>query len=274
MRVKIVFVSTLVFFLLGGLALQLRHPEPEVQPEPTDRIRPAGPSSPCPADGDNAGKGAKMVRLPEDFCIDTTEVTRAQYDAWLDTKPSAASQQGACATNDSFEPSCDSKPNQPVVCIDWCDAYAYCAAVGKRLCGRIGSGDGYEYNAYADPKVSEWYAACTSGGKYEYTYGNTLNTQICRGGDAEDAKEWGLVDVGSLSGCHSPESSYSAVYDLSGNAAEWDNACDGDKPDSGCRIRGGAFQFQGVGLRCAMAKDLHWPRMRRAESISFRCCAD
>ncbi|MEZ4461496.1 MAG: hypothetical protein R3E66_17605 [bacterium] len=84
----------------------------------------------------------------------------------------------------------------------------------------------------------------------------------------------GFVDVGTLPGCHSPDAAYAAVYDLSGNAAEWDNSCDGDEPDSACRIRGGSFEFNDVGLRCAMAENLRWPRMRRVESVGFRCCAD
>ncbi len=226
------------------------------------------------ADGCPDGAGPEMVRLPEGFCIDTTEVTRGQYDAWLATSPATTGQPTSCAENTDFEPACDSGENNPVVCVDWCDATAYCAAAGKRLCGGVSDGAGYDFNAYADPAVSEWHAACTSGGANAYTYGNELDTQTCRGGDAEDYTTWGFVDVGTLPGCRSPESAYSAVYDLSGNAAEWDNACDGDDPDSPCRIRGGSFEFNDVGLRCSMAENLRWPRMRKVVSVGIRCCAD
>jgi hypothetical protein len=30
--------------------------------------------------------------------------------------------------------------NFPITNVDWCDAYAYCAGIGKRLCGKIGGG--------------------------------------------------------------------------------------------------------------------------------------
>jgi len=46
-------------------------------------------------------------------------------------------------------------PGKPVVCVDWCDAFSYCAWVGKRLC-RDGSADEL-------PEVSEWRLACGSG---------------------------------------------------------------------------------------------------------------
>ena len=259
----------------GGNALE----RAEITPEPEDFRNDQVPGADgCPDGAESAGMGPEMVRLPEGFCIDTTEVTRGQYDAWTATAPSAAGQPSACSENTDFEPvsspPCDSSEDEPVVCVDWCDARAYCEAAGKRLCGGIADGGAYDVDSYADPEASEWHAACTSGGTYEYTYGDVPDVDTCREGDAEDYTTWGLADVGSHDGCRSPESAYSAVYDLSGNAAEWDNSCDGDETDSGCRIRGGAFEYQGVGLRCAMAEGLRWPRMRRVVAVGFRCCAD
>jgi sulfatase modifying factor 1 len=45
-----------------------------------------------------------MVRLPEGYCIDGTEVTRAQYQEWLNTSPSTAGQISDCAWNTTFIP--------------------------------------------------------------------------------------------------------------------------------------------------------------------------
>jgi len=252
----------------------------EIRSDPDRRQLPApvpGEGT-CPPGGSSGGMGPEMVRLPEGFCIDKTEVSRAQYEAWLETSPSASVQTGACAGNGDFTPSCGWPPgsdaNKPVVCVDWCDAKAFCEAAGKRLCGRLGDGGGYSFVSYDDATVSEWHAACTSGGKYVYPYGNDLSTTRCRGGDAEDYTTWGLGEVGGFPECHSPDSTYGDVYDLSGNAAEWDNGCEGDGANDACRIRGGSFQHNEHGLRCAMAKELHWPRMRRVEAVGFRCCAD
>lgn len=220
---------------------------------------------PCPSGG------VEMVRLPEGFCIDTMEVTRAQYREWLDTNPSVADQDGACSDNGDFTPTCnwDRDPDQPVVCVDWCDAKAYCEGVGKRLCGAIGGGP-YDVDSYADAATSEWFAACSSGGRYDYTYGDELDTTICRGADAEDYTTWGLADVGSFAECHSPDADYAAVFDLSGHVAEWDDACN----EQGCRIRGGSYQHHAHGLRCAMGERLFWPRTRTVSAVGIRCCAD
>jgi sulfatase modifying factor 1 len=240
--------------------------------------RPQPGQEACPAGASASGWGPDMVRLPGDFCIDTTEVTRGHYEAWLDTSPSTSGQTSACSGNEDYTPSCSWTPgsdeNLPVVCVDWCDAKAFCDAAGKRLCGRIGDGSGYPFESYDDASISEWHAACTSGGTYDYPYGDDVDTTICRGADAEDYTTWGLGEVGSFTGCHSPDASYSDVYDLSGNAAEWDNGCDGEGPDDPCRIRGGSYQHHEHGLRCAMAQELRWPRMRRVAAVGFRCCAD
>lgn len=177
----------------------------EIRPDPDALAKRVDPGQDaCPPGASSSGWGPDMVRLPEDFCIDKTEVTRGQYQAWLDTSPSTSGQTGACSGNNDFTPSCSWTPgsdgNMPVVCVDWCDAKAFCDGAGKRLCGRIGDGGGYPFESYDDASVSEWHAACTSGGSYDYPYGNDLDTTLCRGADAEDVSTWGLGEVGILLG--------------------------------------------------------------------------
>ncbi|EDM80324.1 protein kinase domain protein [Plesiocystis pacifica SIR-1] len=222
----------------------------------------------CPA-----GDGPAMVRIPEG-CIDSTEVTRAQYQAWLEAGPGTDGRASACDWNQSFEPTCGwppgSNPDKPVVCVDWCDAAAYCEDAGKRLCGAIGGG-AYDWEAYDDPLVSEWHAACSSGGSYDYTYGNDHDPAACRGAD-EDM--WAWVDVGSLSGCQSPDAAYAGVFDLSGNVLEWEDACAGSgSAADACRVRGGGFNYGGPGLRCDMGGGLEWARSEVHVGLGFRCCA-
>ena len=278
---KITLLGASLIVAAVGILLLQSNGGPEIGPE----ARYAEPNEDektgadgCPEGAEGAGLGPEMVRLPEGFCIDTTEVSRSQYDAWLGTSPQTTGQGGACSDNGEFTPSCSWPPGNnadlPVVCVDWCDAKAFCEAAGKRLCGGIRDGSAYSLDAYDDPSVSEWHAACTSGGTYQYTYGDEPDTESCREGDAEDSSTWGLGSVGSFADCHSPETEYAAVYDLSGNAAEWDNSCEGSDPADGCRIRGGSFEHQGRGLRCAMAKGLRWPRMRKVQAVGFRCCAN
>ncbi|MBN1605630.1 MAG: hypothetical protein JW940_03315 [Polyangiaceae bacterium] len=77
-------------------------------------------------------------------------------------------------------PGCD---DHPQVCVDWCDAYAYCKGVGKRLCGEIGGGP-TDFGAYADVNQDPWYNACTSHGARSssgFVYGDDYNPQACNG---------------------------------------------------------------------------------------------
>ncbi len=62
----------------------------------------------CPA----TTGGPAMVRLPEGYCIDSTEVTRAQYQAWLSSAPSTTGQVSHCGWNTSFTP--DATGRDPV----------------------------------------------------------------------------------------------------------------------------------------------------------------
>jgi len=118
-----------------------------------------------------ARSSAVAVRAPggDRFDIDRRFVTRAQYLDWLASRPSLAEQPPACAWNRSYaqdRPCLDvfvdcAGGDCPIGCVDWCDARAYCDAVGRRLCGAIGGG-ATPFREFSDPDRSQWEAACES----------------------------------------------------------------------------------------------------------------
>jgi sulfatase modifying factor 1 len=218
-----------------------------------------------------------MVRLKEGYCVDSTEVTRADYRAWLATNPSVRDQdQTNCGWNSSFVPdaptcvgvcqgsACDSHPQ---VCADWCDAYAYCKGVGKRMCGKIGGGA----NGFTDdgnPALSQWYNACTSHGQNNYPYGSAYDAQACNGSDRGIGT---TVPVASLAGCQSRDPSYSGVYDLDGNAYEWEDSCSGTGETANCRLRGGSYLSGSEPLLCAISG--YAGRAIQYPTVGIRCCS-
>jgi formylglycine-generating enzyme required for sulfatase activity len=220
-----------------------------------------------------------MVKMPQGFCIDSTEVTREQYQAWLDTNPPEVGQDTWCSWNGDFHADAPCMTSSyvcqgsacgkhPQVCVDWCDAYAYCKAVGKRMCGGIGTGAN-PFADYANPSKSQWYNACTSGGPQVYPYGATYDAQACNGTDK------GLLttaEVGTLAGCQSSQSGYTGMYDLSGNVFEWEDSCNGQTgPADQCRVRGGSCFSNSDYLRCDYSATL--TRAFTVNNFGFRCCS-
>jgi formylglycine-generating enzyme required for sulfatase activity len=191
-----------------------------------------------------------MVRLPEGYCIDSTEVTQGQYEAWLATSPAlpdandvncgwkaSYAQSSVCkGASRCQEPDCN---EHPAICIDWCNAFAYCHAVGKRLCGRIGGGAN-DVGAYTDFTRSQWHNACTSHGVNKYPYGKTYDSQACNGNEYAGTDMMTLA-VGTLPTCQSATHGYQGVYDLSGNVSEWEDSCDGVGRSANCKLRGGSY---------------------------------
>ena len=158
----------------------------------------------------------------------------------------------------------------PVATVDWCDAYAYCKGVGKRLCGKIGGGS-VDYNTGGDDPTDQWYNACSSGGTDSYPYGNIYNGQTCNGADHGVGAR---VPVGSMTGCESSVSGYTGVYDLSGNAYEWEDSCDGNAgQNDDCRLRGGSVYGYSSDLTCAYGGVHYRVGTDIGGSIGFRCCS-
>lgn len=83
----------------------------------------------------------EMVAYPG-FEIGSREVSNGEYQQFLAAQQDPAIQPGECAWNDDFTPTQwpVASATLPVVNIDWCDARAYCAWAGKRLCGAIAGG--------------------------------------------------------------------------------------------------------------------------------------
>jgi formylglycine-generating enzyme required for sulfatase activity len=120
----------------------------------------------------------RVTNNGDTFCVDVTEVTADQFAAFVAAAPSTDSLPDACSGHGPPHPPPPSTGGVAgaITGVDWCDATAYCAWAGKRLCGRLGGGplnDG-------DPSNSEWVAACgagvlTAGGVSDWENGCTGN---------------------------------------------------------------------------------------------------
>lgn len=241
----------------------------------------AGPD--CVSGSCVAGKCDRSVMVTDpdgvtSYGIDATEVTQRSYAAFLAaTAGDTSGQASYCSWNSSFEPSMSgngcavdtyapaTSPDLPVTCVDWCDATAYCAWTGMRLCGAIGGGP-TPYGAFDSASQSQWHNACSAGGTVTFPYGDVLDGSAC------NASEYGagaLVAVAEVTTCHGAIAPLSQVRDLSGNAWEWEDSCAKYKNgNDDCRTRGGSF-----GTASAKCKRDATQRRNTAHAdVGFRCC--
>jgi formylglycine-generating enzyme required for sulfatase activity len=218
----------------------------------------------CPA-------GAPQPVPGQDFAIDGSEITKGAYLSFLDASPSLAMQSEVCDWNSEFQPGSDWPPTEselglPVVYVNWCQAQAYCAWAGGRLCGKIGGGTNIP-SQYALPDKSEWFNACSSNGARDYAYGSSYSPDTCNG---EDYLHGAALPVTEPPDCRGP---FGNLHNLSGNVFEWTNECElGNGADDLCRRRGGSFFSAEELLRC----DAGSSRSRDYVDhyTGFRCCHD
>ena len=240
--------------------------------------------SECP--GARGLAGPPMVRVPAadgtSYCIDATEVTQGQYDVFrraseqpgvpgtehpacagknLSYVPPVGTDESSCSVNPAFY-SPEQTPDVPVSCVDWCDAYAYCAWAGKRLCGG-----------------EQWTNACTAGGTTTYATGDHYEDGTCLDGRA--VEQAGTLDallqpVGSAPGCHAATAPFDQVRDLGGSRAEWQDTCEGDGPNDRCAVRGAALDRANGGMSTCGQSYLaaRSAGSGRSPEVGFRCCLD
>jgi len=221
----------------------------------------------CPRLG---GSALVMVSTPGGaYCIDATEATNAQYTAFiasgfsLATPPAGCEQATGTTPLDKWPPP-PGYDQFPVVEVSWCQAYAYCASLGKRLCGEIGGGALAETNG-ANPALSQWLYACSDGGAHAYPYGDSYDPNACGGQDAQSS----IAEVGAHSGC---VGGVPGLEDMSGNVWEWSDTCQSTQPGAFCHVLGGAFDSTSAELQCVGERN--WTRTSGAANIGVRCCLD
>lgn len=261
-------------------------------------------TKPCPTD--LPGPYLVAIPLPDGghYCVDATEVTKGHYAAFLQSKGSDTSGQAKeCAWNDHYEPllmppnppnqtqpMCrdndwlkPAQPDMPVACVDWCDAKAYCAWAGKRLCGKIGGGalsiEGASDETLVlesqDPVRSQWTRACSQGGQTKYPYGDDHKVGQCvdnmyRKNHELDHNQNAMV--GSADGCKGQQSPYDQLRDLVGNVTEFEDAYEPTTQSVAVRASGGMADTSGSADDC-FAVGLADLKARNGFT-GFRCCSD
>jgi formylglycine-generating enzyme len=243
-------------------------------------------AKPCPS-----GKGPRMVRVPAGDttqCIDTTEVTRTQYAAFLADVAS-----GTVAPRDSFcqnatfdtgsscmneQVTCKRDCDQhPQVCVSWCAAFSYCKWAGKKLCGNL---DGSAINgANPDLRKDAWMNICGSGvtstgnPRLGYPYGNDYQAGACNtGNECNEQNVCSTVPVASFTNCHG-QGPYAEIFDMAGNVGEWvDERGNGSAMSVGAR--GSSFDEDPLLSGCNGIKTSASDPANTSPFIGIRCCAD
>lgn len=265
-----------------------------------------GPRKECP----QGLPGPQLVLVPTPggvtYCIDATEVTQGQYFKFLEAKGASrdvypygdmSGQTPECEKNKSYSPaikegdSCYRHPESwdstggheeyPVACVEWCDAYAYCAWAGKRLCGRVGGGRG-TFDDAANADLDQWYNACSQGGKTKYSYGDQEDASRCVSRSYTDAMSAQTgTDVnaprppGEAADCRGTEPPFDQLVDLSGNVGEWVDVRGEDAPGGhsfGVRSYLQLAPGEQETLQCSWA--LQYYEHSLGPKVGFRCCLD
>ena len=250
--------------------------QPEQPIEPTDVPKPA-PIQPTPTTAPtdypdptidsfvSSVDGMTLVYVPagdfmmgsDDYGIEEKPLRTEYLDAfWIDKTEVTQAMYALCTAEDCKKPACVyTGDNNPVVCVTWKDANAYCEWAGRRL-----------------PSEAEWEKAARGTDGRIYPWGNEPAT--C---------DYAVMDdlLGSSNGCGEDApwavgskpagiSPYGAL-DMAGNVAEW--VADWDPyavNGAGYVLRGGGYLSIPSTVRAAKREVLHLP-INNFDGLGFRC---
>jgi formylglycine-generating enzyme required for sulfatase activity len=232
---------------------------------------------------------ARITAGSASFCIDVHEVTVSEYAACAHAKACTSTPSNDWpgihdADHALFDPSCnararDKNPRQPINCVDYKNADAYCYWRGAHL-----------------PTSKEWEAAAGGASGRTFPWGDApagpklVNAcgRECSQWKRDNAQDLGRATLGDLAPtaqaydaddgwlATAPAGTFAAGWtpagdaDLAGNVAEWvDDASAGA---SLAYAYGGSWLSIGETQLRSVARAAH-PKTTRAATIGFRCAA-
>lgn len=186
------------------------------------------------------------------WCIDSTEVTVADFKVFEEAVRNVTIDAGQYCSAITVAPVALGDGALPVTNVTFCEARAYCAWAGKRLCGHV-SGGTLTPDQSVTP-ISQWFAAC-SGGAADFRLLSDGGCQL----EAGSPRPANGTCEGSLSG----------VFDMVGNVWEWVDAVESSVP---------AMTFLGAGSTQANSSTCRSQSGSgpdfRAFDVGFRCCSN
>jgi formylglycine-generating enzyme len=208
------------------------------------------------------------------FLLDATEVTVAAYAECVRAERCEAAAAkvagGSLIQRDRarWSAACNQdradRADHPVNCVDWQQATAYCAWLGKRL-----------------PTEEEWEWAARNGGEETpYPWGDAPpGAQPCWNGEGNDAGR-GKRAVTCAVGSHPADATTAGVKDLAGSVAEWTASETVVGAESSGRggtpakvFRGGDWAADDPGQVAGFARTSDLPG-RRDSRLGFRCASN
>ena len=196
----------------------------------------------------------------KDFFIDANEVTNGEYAKFLNDSFVKINLYGHPAepankdyTPDFWESPFYSQPDQPVVGIDWWDAYAYANWAGKRL-----------------PTKEEWEVAARGKEGSFYPWGDDFEI-------GKTATQELHLKIPPFVGQFCEDVSEAGVYELGGGVTEWTSSrilSEGiGRPTAQYILKGGNYKMKGVVYSVAFFNE-KGDRNLRHETVGFRCAMD
>ncbi len=196
-----------------------------------------------------------ITKESKTFYMDSTEVTNAEYQRFLNDwlarihwyahplEPAGKDYLPKFWTDSTFN-----QPDQPVVGVDWWDAYAYANWAGKRL-----------------PTREEWEIAARTGQTDYYPWGNEFVDSI------SVTQEIGFKHPKPVKQ-FSMDQTPSRLYDMGGNVSEWTVSPDEENPGF-VFLKGGNYLRKGR-IYSILFLDEKANQDMRHQSVGFRCAMD
>jgi formylglycine-generating enzyme len=123
-------------------------------------------------------------------------------------------------------------------------------------------------NPANDADLSQWYSACSQGGKTVFPYGDSYDPTGCEYDLGEK------LDVMTRAGCRGEAEPYASIHDMSGSVAEMVDECLPWGTAWDCAVRGGSTSASPDEERLSCNVYGTRSQYARDRDLGFRCCKD